>query len=270
MSIHLLLTCNHTKNIHFVHKYIKFIESRPGLRIKGDTHHHHILPKAKDMFPQFQNLKTFPWNGIHLTAREHFIAHWMLSKAFPKSSQVRAFYHITNVLSTKKSQEYAVARKRHIEAVIAMTQNPERCQKISRALSGKPKSKDHVASMIEHPVSEKTRDKLRNANLGKKHSEQSKLKMSVQRKGKSKAKNTLNSNLNIAKSLCKHYVGTPIGVFQSHLEASIAYKVSPRRIVLIFQNLDKIPRKKVRQELGIDVCGKTYRELGFEKIAKIA
>lgn len=269
MSINLLLIHNHPKNLHFLNRYIKFISTRSGILVKNKTHLHHILPKAMDMFPQFSDLKKFQWNGIYLTPREHFIAHWILSKAFPGSSQTRAFYHMTNILITKKSRQYELARENHIQAVIKMTKNPERCKKISMSLSGKSKSKEHIASMRGHSVSEETREKLRNANLGKKYSDQVKMNMSKSRIGRSKAKNTLNSKLNIAASVCDYDLITPIGTFHSHLEASIAYKVTSRRMILIFQNLDVVPRQKVRYELGINDSGKTYSELGFKKIPKI-
>lgn len=39
---------------------------------------HHILPSS--IFPEYANLKENPWNYVKLTYREHFLAHWLLSK----------------------------------------------------------------------------------------------------------------------------------------------------------------------------------------------
>jgi hypothetical protein len=46
---------------------------------------HHILPKAKRFFPEYKSLIDYPWNKASLTYRQHYIAHIMLMKAFPKS-----------------------------------------------------------------------------------------------------------------------------------------------------------------------------------------
>jgi hypothetical protein len=41
---------------------------------------HHILPKS--IFKEFKNIKKYPWNGILLTLKEHYIVHILLSKMF--------------------------------------------------------------------------------------------------------------------------------------------------------------------------------------------
>jgi hypothetical protein len=81
-------------NTHYLNRYYKFILNfKDQSKIKGETEHHHILPKAKSLFPEYSSLKDHPWNGIHLTKRQHWIAHWMLSKAFG-DSQTIAFYRM--------------------------------------------------------------------------------------------------------------------------------------------------------------------------------
>lgn len=67
-------------NSHFLERYIKFIENAtPTL---GYSESHHICPKAIDLFIEFASFKKNPWNKIRLSARQHFIAHWMLRKAY--------------------------------------------------------------------------------------------------------------------------------------------------------------------------------------------
>jgi hypothetical protein len=268
MSILEIYHLDRKKNIHFIKKYIKFIESRKTIHIPHTTHLHHILPKAKDMFPQYKNLKEHTWNGIHLNPREHFIAHWMLSKAFPGSSQGIAFYNMANVLGFKNSKEYEKVKRQHISEMALKLYSEERNKKISSALRGKPKSLDHIKSLTGHLVTEETREKLRKANLGKKLSVEQRQKMSISRTGKKKSKFKIEAKLKIAESKCDFYIVTPRGIFNSHLDAAISYNSTSRRFVLIFQNLDVIPRKKVLSELDIVSKGKTYRELGFSKIPK--
>lgn len=71
-------------------RYIRFLDSCKvlnALRESKHTENHHILPRAKDMFPEFVKA---PWNIIKLTPRQHFIAHWMTFKIFRNKSQAFA------------------------------------------------------------------------------------------------------------------------------------------------------------------------------------
>lgn len=182
MSIEKLLE-KHTYKPHIIERYFKFCSNVKNIKIKGETHHHHILPKAKDFFPEYSDLSTYPWNGVHLTHREHFIAHRMLAIAFPKSSQSIAFYNMCNNNKITKSLTYEIALAYHKECVKLMTQCPERNRKISEALKGKKKSPEHIANLMGRPMSDITRKKLREAKLGKKHTEESCCKMSESRRG---------------------------------------------------------------------------------------
>lgn len=69
-------------NLHYLKRYLKFIEARKDRSLLGYKEAHHILPKAKDMFHEYENLVKHPWNKIFLTAREHIIAHILLWKAY--------------------------------------------------------------------------------------------------------------------------------------------------------------------------------------------
>lgn len=100
-------------NKHYLNRYIKFINSRK-LRIIKETEKteiHHILPKAKDMFFEYKNLKKFDWNGAKLTLREHYIAHLLLHKIFNNKSTMLALkfmidHHMMNNDIIKNSKLY--------------------------------------------------------------------------------------------------------------------------------------------------------------------
>lgn len=110
MDIYKLLS-SRPHNPHYLKRYCKFISSMNNIHMKNETEIHHICPKAKDMFPEYKNLSQFPWNKIHLTYREHFIAHWMLWKAFPQSfSQFYSFDHFSNKTSIN-STTYSILKK---------------------------------------------------------------------------------------------------------------------------------------------------------------
>jgi len=64
-------------NLFYLNRYNKFIDSCRNQVTEGYVEKHHIKPKS--MFP---DLKNDPLNIIKLTARQHYIAHWMLHKAY--------------------------------------------------------------------------------------------------------------------------------------------------------------------------------------------
>lgn len=84
-------------NKHYLNRYLKFINSLANQKItKGETEIHHICPKSSDLFPEYKSFKINPWNKINLTFRQHFVAHYMLSKIYPDSKQIYAFWAMCN------------------------------------------------------------------------------------------------------------------------------------------------------------------------------
>lgn len=74
-------------NSHYLKKYILFLHN---CQIKNCavkyTIKHHICPRK--MFPMYINFRKHPWNCANLTHRQHFIAHILLWKAFPKNDSM--------------------------------------------------------------------------------------------------------------------------------------------------------------------------------------
>lgn len=83
-------------NQHYLKRYIKFIEGckQKNIDIECYVERHHICPKS--LFPEYKKLSEHSWNGIYLTARQHFIAHWILWKTFPSSKMSFAFWGMCN------------------------------------------------------------------------------------------------------------------------------------------------------------------------------
>lgn len=81
-----------SSNLHYINRYINFVNScksvNETLNENTYTELHHICPKAADLFPQYNDLKQYPENGIHLTFRQHLIAHVLLWKIFGGSQLV--------------------------------------------------------------------------------------------------------------------------------------------------------------------------------------
>ena len=122
---------------------------------------HHILPKS--LYPDFKDNEE---NIVLLTAREHYLAHKYLVQMFPNSPLVFAFWRLStdNRGRTITAEEYEYAKK----LVSAQSSKLNKGRKCSRA----------------------TRDKLRNARLGYKHSDEVKLKISKSHIGKRHAQET--------------------------------------------------------------------------------
>ena len=99
-----------THNLHYLKRYIKFIEHCKTLQPHDEKcEQHHILPKSKDMFPEYSSFRLHPWNKIQLTLRQHFIAHLLLWKAFG-GRQAQAFKLMCIRNNSKSSRQYRVAK----------------------------------------------------------------------------------------------------------------------------------------------------------------
>lgn len=73
---------NTAKNLHYLKRYMKLIIHCSNQKQTNGFELHHILPKADNLWPEYANLTTFTWNSIHLTERQHRLAHWMLARTF--------------------------------------------------------------------------------------------------------------------------------------------------------------------------------------------
>ena len=89
-------------NPHYLNRYIKFILSCSEKNVnQKNLEKHHICPKSKYLFPQYQSFIEHPWNRANLTCRQHYIAHLILSKVYTNSiqhsSMLKAFYRMSSV-----------------------------------------------------------------------------------------------------------------------------------------------------------------------------
>jgi hypothetical protein len=104
------------KSTHYFERYLKLLESFIISNKFTEKYvyleSHHLLPKAHDMFPEYKSFKDHPWNKVRLTARQHFIAHWVLWKAFG-GSQIYAFRCFIDQINCKnnKRQDLKVTPK---------------------------------------------------------------------------------------------------------------------------------------------------------------
>lgn len=114
---------------------------------------HHIIPKSEGGLDEENNY-------ARLTAREHFLAHWLLYRENPEiKSRAFSFWRMCNGRGKVAPEHWITISSRcYEEAKLAHSKN------ISEALKGKKKSPEHAA-------------KVGAANKGKKRTEEQKAKM---------------------------------------------------------------------------------------------
>ena len=139
--------------------YGRLIESR-----RGQTDCHHIVPKSLGGSNDPENL-------VHLTHKEHFVAHHLLAKIYG-GKMWTAFFYMCNASGVRhSSRTYAIARDGH-------------ARQTSLVHTGKIVSQETrdrmAASRIGVPKSE-SRRRMSESAKGRLHSEVTKAKMKSQR-----------------------------------------------------------------------------------------
>jgi hypothetical protein len=166
-------------------RYITYITSlitrtKP---LSGYIEKHHILPKSMGGVEDKSNI-------IHLTAKEHFIAHHILWKCGYITMKSCFFIMSHQKTSTGEwgrrltLKEYILLKEDFIEHCLKRNKfsigricSIETKLKISKSHKGKKLSPEHLAHLMGRPVSETTRKKIAESNRGQKRSEGSKQKM---------------------------------------------------------------------------------------------
>ena len=125
------------------------------------TESHHVLPRS--MFP---NLHSNSTNRVNLTAKEHFICHWLLTKMVHLPDDVKKMWHAFWAMSMDRD------RKRH---------------RIPVRLWVKLREQRGIITAEQNRMriwTEESKEKLRQANLGRVNSKESNAKRSAKLKGR--------------------------------------------------------------------------------------
>jgi hypothetical protein len=150
-------------NTHHLKRYVRFVQDCVNHNQNlSDVYveKHHICPKS--LFPQYSNIKLNLWNSCVLTARQHFIAHWILSKVYAGGPMHFALQRMINSTSKRcKGEELKIKTSKSYEIF--------RSQLIS-----------HLSETTKKQFKEKGHPR---GMLGKKHSVESCRLMSENRKG---------------------------------------------------------------------------------------
>ncbi len=154
--------------------YNDLIESaklRPNLPLlNGYTEKHHIIPRSMGGSDSKDNI-------VSLTAREHFVAHWLLWRIHRNKEMACAFSMMANSKNNESyfsSKGYEIARKAFIKTQIGSKHTEQTRRKISLAHKGK-KQKRH---------SEETKRKMSESHKGFVPSEENRRKTSESNKNR--------------------------------------------------------------------------------------
>jgi hypothetical protein len=152
-------------NQHYHNRYLKFIDALKNQSIDGYSEKHHIVPRSMGGGDE-------PSNIIVLTLRQHYVAHWMLWKVYGGKMAV-AFDYMNGIKKygyrltgrTIKLLSEDVSKRRSERPVSDATKDKQRQAKLGRKLSA-----EHI-------------EKVRQASIGRTYSEETKRKVSEAKKG---------------------------------------------------------------------------------------
>ena len=128
-------------NLHYHNRYTKLIEYRKDNPLSENVYGeiHHILPKCMGGTDDEDNL-------IRLSGREHFIAHFLLAKSYPKESKLWYAFNMMSRICDGKSVLYEAARKYISQN---LSNDAERKRKISDSLKNRSFSDEHRRNISE-------------------------------------------------------------------------------------------------------------------------
>jgi hypothetical protein len=176
------------------------IKAQSQVRTKNADYYesHHIVPSSLGG----QNTKD---NLVLLTAREHFVCHWLLYKmtsGVDKNKMAHAWFSMSRISDGQKrekisSRKYEYAKQAHAKSVSERTKGVPYSkeikrrrdesnvgQKISKSLKGKNKGKSYE-EIYGSETAEKLKEKRRKSKIGYTHNEETRKKISESRMGQS-------------------------------------------------------------------------------------
>jgi hypothetical protein len=115
--------------MNYENHYSRLIEKAKDRILTSYKESHHIVPRSMGGSDDANNL-------VDLTAREHFIAHWLLARIHG-GPMIHAFWFMTNKADVRiNGKTYEWLRKEHAKY-------------ISSRLKGQAKTPEHIANLIE-------------------------------------------------------------------------------------------------------------------------
>lgn len=175
--------------------------------VDGYSEMHHIVPRSLEGSDKNDNL-------VLLLAREHFIAHMLLTKMTSGSDQIKMAYAANIMMSAARQYQHRYMPVSKIHAMLR-----EQFSKVhSDSQSGKKLTDEHKKKISEglkgRKDSESTVQKRANSNRGKKRTEEQRKKMSEAQKSSKRTlwtdaqKEEYKNRISELRKGCKSYIRT--------------------------------------------------------------
>jgi hypothetical protein len=167
--------------------YHNITENAKNRPINGYVERHHIIPRSLGGSDNKENL-------VDLTAREHFICHWLLTKMYTGESKSKMVYALNGMKrSNKFAQRYETKitsrvyenLKKEFSIIHSATMKGRLAHNKGVSASEEQKEKNRLAAK-GRVMSPESIAKGVAKRTGQKRSEETKLKMSLAAKGKPK------------------------------------------------------------------------------------
>lgn len=153
--------------------YISITQNAKTRSLKGYSERHHIIPRSLGGTDNIDNL-------VDLTAREHFICHWLLTKTYTGQdkhkmlnalrmlraenlNQKRYKTKITARVYANLKEEYAIIQSKKFAGI----NNPMYGEKFHRSEEGKKRQREAVLGENNGSKQLTAREKVRQSKLGK-------------------------------------------------------------------------------------------------------
>lgn len=165
-------------DLHALTKYLECCNADDECQF---TESHHILPRHS--FPEYECLKSNPWNKVDLSGANHFVAHYWFARAVDTWAAWNSIVMMTNGIGDRNAarnwsddelSNIAISVNEAKSRIREIGLSDEIKSKISKSNSGKTRSGDakrNISDSLKGKL--KTQDhkqKLSNANKGKKPS----------------------------------------------------------------------------------------------------
>lgn len=163
------------------------------------TERHHIIPKSLNGTNNSTNL-------VILTAREHFVCHWLLTKMVTDKNKIKMIYALYCMqCATIDQQRYFNKITSRVFARLKgkLIMSDETKQKLRLANLGKTASNETKQKLKNKIISSETRNKISQAHQGKIVSAETGRKISAAKKGK-RLTEVHKTKLSVARSGSKH------------------------------------------------------------------
>jgi len=155
--------------------------------LNGYTERHHIIPKSLNGTDDKNNL-------VNLTAREHFICHWLLTKMYTGEAKAKMIYALNGM---KRSNTFAQRYETKITARVYENLKKEFSAIHSTNMKGREPWNRGI------PITEEQREKNRIAATGKKRSAEAIAKTVAKQTGQKRSQETKEKIRNALKGRSK-------------------------------------------------------------------